>query len=77
MGNTEENGPAEIRTLDPQLARLVLYQLSYRPPWGYEFAEPSPSNFYIACGHYPGPFSLGCRGTAPARHANLGYAKFA
>lgn len=24
-------GPAEIRTLDPQLARLVLYQLSYRP----------------------------------------------
>jgi hypothetical protein len=24
-------GPAEIRTLDPQLARLMLYQLSYRP----------------------------------------------
>jgi hypothetical protein len=24
-------GPAEIRTLDPQLARLMLYQLSYWP----------------------------------------------
>lgn len=31
-------GPAEIRTLDPQLARLVLYQLSYRPTIKEQFA---------------------------------------
>ncbi len=30
-GKKNRGGPAEIRTLDPQLARLMLYQLSYRP----------------------------------------------